>query len=135
MIPHLSGPIMTLTHILTHRAPHPAGPYSQAVRFGDMIFVSGQLPLDKDGNLIGPGDIQAQTKTVLESLSTILEEAGSSLRKVVKTTIFLANLDDFAAMNEAYARVFPSPYPARSTVEVSRFPGQILIEIDCIAFA
>jgi endoribonuclease L-PSP, putative len=126
---------MTLTHILTHRAPPPMGPYSQAVRFGDMIFVSGQLPLDKDGNLIGPGDIQIQTKTVLESLNTILEEAGSSLKKVVKTTIFLANLDDFAAMNEVYARLLSSPYPARSTVEVSRFPGQVLIEIDCIAFA
>jgi len=126
---------MTLTQILTDRAPRPMGPYSQAVRLGDMIFVSGQLPLDERGNLIGSGDIRIQTKAVLENLGTILKEAGSSLAKVAKTTVFLANLDDFVAMNEVYAHMFSSPYPARSTVEVSRFPGHILIEIDCVALA
>lgn len=126
---------MTVDIILSSHAPRPLGPYSQAVHVGNLIFVSGQLPLDQEGALIGPGDIKAQTKAVLANLSAILEAAGSSVDKVVKTTVFLADLDDFTAMNEVYADIFAPPYPARSTVQVARFPGQILLEIECIALS
>lgn len=124
---------MTFDIVLSPHAPRPLGPYSQAVQAGNLIFVSGQLPLDGDGALIGRGDIKAQTKAVLANLSALLEAAGSSLDKVVKTTVFLADLDDFTAMNEVYAGFFKPPYPARSTVQVARFPAQILLEIECIA--
>lgn len=125
---------MTLVPILTPEAPRPLGPYSQAIRAEGLVFVSGQLPLDGDGKIV-EGGIEEQTKAVLGNLASVLEAAGSGLSKVVKTTIFLANLDDFAAMNEVYAGIFTPPYPARSTVEVVRFPGRILIEIECIALA
>ncbi|QFU17695.1 Rid family detoxifying hydrolase [Microvirga thermotolerans] len=125
---------MTLVPILTSEAPRPLGPYSQAIRAEGLVFVSGQLPLDRDGKIV-EGGIEEQTKAVLGNLASVLEAAGSGLSKVVKTTIFLANLDDFAAMNEVYAGIFTPPYPARSTVEVVRFPGRILIEIECIALA
>jgi 2-iminobutanoate/2-iminopropanoate deaminase len=126
---------MTFDIIRSSHAPRPLGPYSQAVHAGNLIFVSGQLPLDREGALIGPGDIKAQTKAVLANLSAILEAAGSSVDKVVKTTVFLADLDDFTAMNEVYADIFTPPYPARSTVQVVRFPGRILLEIECIALS
>jgi 2-iminobutanoate/2-iminopropanoate deaminase len=119
--------------ILTHRAPKPLGPYSQAVRAGELLFVSGQLPLDIHGALVGADDIGAQTAAVLANIEAILEEAGSSLDKVVKTTVFLTNLDHFAGMNDVYAATFPHPYPARSTVEIGRLPKGMLIEIECIA--
>jgi 2-iminobutanoate/2-iminopropanoate deaminase len=100
-----------------------------------MIFVSGQLPLDPGGALAGPGDIRAQTRRVLDNIAAILRAAGSSLDQVVKTTVFLTSLDDFSGMNEIYASVFKSPYPARSTVEIGRLPGGMLLEIECIALA
>ena len=100
-----------------------------------MLFVSGQLPLDPSGALVGPGDIRAQTRRVLDNIAAILHEAGSSLDEVVKTTVFLTSLDDFSAMNEVYASTFKPPYPAHSTVEIGRLPSGMLLEIECIAFA
>jgi 2-iminobutanoate/2-iminopropanoate deaminase len=126
---------MTRSPVHTSDAAPPAGPYSQAVRAGDMIFVSGQLPLDPSGAIVGLGDIKAQTRRVLDNIAAILRAAGSSLDQVVKTTVFLTSLDDFSGMNEIYASVFTSPYPARSTVEIGRLPGGMLLEIECIALA
>ncbi len=126
---------MTRSPVHTTDAAPPAGPYSQAIRAGNMLFVSGQLPLDPSGALVGPGDIQAQTQRVLDNIAAILREAGSSLDEVVKTTVFLTNLDDFSGMNEVYASDFNPPYPARSTVEIGRLPGGMLLEIECIALA
>jgi 2-iminobutanoate/2-iminopropanoate deaminase len=125
---------MPRNSILTSRAAAPKGAYSQAVRAGDLVFISGQLPLDNDGSLIGAGDIREQTRAALQNITAILEEAGSSLRQVVKTTVFLTNLDDFAGMNDVYSATFAEPYPARSTVEIGRLPVGMLIEIECIAF-
>ncbi|HZH50835.1 MAG TPA: Rid family detoxifying hydrolase [Microvirga sp.] len=121
--------------VLTPQAAPPAGAYSQAIRAGDLVFVSGQLPLDIQGAVVGAGDIKAQTRAVLDNIAAILEAAGSSLHQVVKTTIFLTNLDDFAGMNEVYAAAFTPPYPARSTVEIGRLPRGMLLEIECIALA
>jgi 2-iminobutanoate/2-iminopropanoate deaminase len=124
---------MTRTPVHTSEAALPAGPYSQAVRAGDLLFVAGQLPLNPGGALVGDGDIKVQTRQVLDNIAAILREAGASLNDVVKTTVFLTNLDDFSGMNEVYASAFAPPYPARSTVEIGRLPGGMLIEIECIA--
>ncbi|KAB0267343.1 RidA family protein [Microvirga brassicacearum] len=121
--------------ILSPDAPKPLGPYSQAVRAGGLLFVAGQLPLDDKGVLVGENDAAQQTETVLAHMAAILREAGSSMDKVVKTTVFLTNLDDFEAMNDVYARHFSAPFPARSTVGISRLPKGMLIEIECIALA
>jgi 2-iminobutanoate/2-iminopropanoate deaminase len=121
--------------ILTADAPRPRGPYSQAIRAGGLVFVAGQLPLDASGALAGPGDIRAQTRAVLDGVAAILAAAGSSMDRVVKTTVFLTNLDDREGMNEVYAQAFAAPYPARSTVEVSRLPPGMLVEIDAVALA
>jgi 2-iminobutanoate/2-iminopropanoate deaminase len=126
-------PTMTRSAIHTSNAAPPAGPYSQAIRAGDLLFISGQLPLDPSGVLVGSGDIKAQTKQVFDNITAILREAGSSLEQVVKTTVFLTSLDDFSSINEVYASVFKPPYPARSTVEIGRLPGGMLLEIECIA--
>jgi 2-iminobutanoate/2-iminopropanoate deaminase len=126
---------MARDSITAATAPQPRGPYSQAVRAAGLVFVAGQLPLDRDGALVGAGDVRAQAAAVLANMRAILEAAGSSMDRVVKTTVFLANLDDFAAMNEAYSAAFASPFPARSTVQVGRLPPGMLIEIDCIAEA
>jgi 2-iminobutanoate/2-iminopropanoate deaminase len=126
---------MTRESVLTLDAPRPLGPYSQGLTAGGFVFVAGQLPLDPSGALVGEGDIRAQTRAVLANLGAILLAAGSSLDKVVKTTVFLADLDDAPGMNEAYAATFGAPYPARSTVEAGRLPPGMLIEIDCIALA
>jgi len=130
------GPfMMTRSPVHTTDAAPPAGPYSQAVRAGGLIFVSGQLPLDPSGVLVGPRDIRVQTQRVFDNIASILREAGASLDHVVKTTVFLTSLDDFSGMNEIYATVFKPPYPARSTVEIGRLPGGMLLEIECIAWA
>jgi len=119
--------------ITTDRAPRAIGPYVQAVRVGEWIFVSGQIALDPETGELVPGGIEAQTERVLENLRAILEAAGSSLEKVVKTTVYLADLNDFSKMNEVYARYFPGEKPARATVEVSRLPRDARIEMDAIA--
>jgi len=119
--------------IQTDRAPAAIGPYSQAVALGDLLFCSGQIPLDPaTGELVGETAAE-QAKQVLSNLAAVLEAGGSGLGKVVKTTIFLASMGDFAAVNEIYAGAFGDHRPARATVEVSCLPKSVLVEIDAIA--
>ncbi len=121
--------------IKTERAPGAIGPYSQAVRAGGFVFCSGQIPIDpQTGALVG-GDIQRQTDQVLRNIMALLEEAGTSIDRVVKATVFMSNLNDFGAMNEMYARFFGENPPARSTVEASRLPRDVGVEIEVIALA
>lgn len=121
--------------IATEKAPKALGPYSQAIRANGMVFCSGQIPLDPATNQIVAGDVSKQTERVLTNLSAVLTAAGTSLDKVVRTTVFLKNMADFAAMNDTYAKFFTATPPARSTVEVSRLPKDVLVEIDVIALA
>jgi 2-iminobutanoate/2-iminopropanoate deaminase len=120
--------------ISTPNAPAAIGPYSQAVVSNGFAFLSGQIPLDPaTGQLIEARDIAAQTQRVLENLQAVLEACGSSLGKVVKTTVYLKDMGEFALMNEVYARYFPEKAPARATVEAARLPRDVRVEIDCIA--
>src|ERR1043165_9367495 len=119
--------------VATINAPKAIGPYSQAIRCGEMIFCSGQIALDPVTNTVIEGDVSAQTERVLKNLSAVLWEAGSNLEQVVKTTVFLKSMNDFAAMNEVYGRFFAKQPPARSTVEAARLPKDVLVEIDVIA--
>ena len=120
--------------VLTDRGPKPIGPYSQAVKSNGFVFVSGQIALDpKTGEFVGV-DVHAQTERVMENLKGILEAAGTSLGHVVKTTVYLKDMNDFAAMNEVYAKYFTAAPPARSTVQAARLPKDALVEIDVIAF-
>jgi 2-iminobutanoate/2-iminopropanoate deaminase len=121
--------------ITTHEAPKAIGPYSQAIRANGLIFCSGQVAIDPVTNTLVTGDIAFQTDRVMKNLRGLLTAAGSSLDKVVRSTVFLKNMNDFAAMNEVYGRYFPSAPPARSTVEVARLPKDVLVEIDVIALA
>jgi len=121
------------TIISTERAPKAIGPYSQAVVSNGWAFLSGQIPLDPVTNQIITGDIAAQTERVLENLKSVLEAAGSSLDRVVKTTVYLKDMGEFAKMNEVYGRYFASNAPARATVEAARLPRDVSVEIDCIA--
>lgn len=121
--------------IHTDNAPKAIGPYSQAIRSGDMIFCAGQIPLDPATMKLVEGDITAQTRRALTNLGNVLEAAGSSLQRVVKTTVFLANFDDFQAMNAVYAEFFPERPPARSTIQAGRLPAGALVEIEAIAVA
>lgn len=119
--------------IATQKAPAAIGPYSQGIKANGFLFLSGQVALDPaSGQLVGE-DIRAQTEQVLNNLQAVLEAAGSSLAAVVKTTVFLADLNDFAAMNEVYARFFPADPPARATLEAARLPREARVEIDAIA--
>ena len=122
-----------LRRIATDRAPQAIGPYSQAIVAGNLVFTAGQVPLDPATAQVVSGDIAAQTARVLDNLSAILEAAGSSLQSVVKTTVFLADMNDFAAMNEVYARYFGDHRPARSTVQAARLPKDVRVEIEAIA--
>jgi 2-iminobutanoate/2-iminopropanoate deaminase len=119
--------------VSTDNAPKAIGPYSQAVKWKDVVYLSGQIPLDPTTGQLVEGDIAAQTERVLENLRAVLEAAGSSLDRVLKTTVFLKNMGDFPKMNEVYGRYFPSDPPARSTVEAARLPRDVQVEIDCIA--
>jgi len=121
--------------IATKAAPQAIGPYSQAVRAGQFIFTSGQIPLDPATGEFVPGGIAEQTEQVLRNLSAVLEAAGTSISRVVKTTVFLADMNDFAAMNEVYGRFFGAEPPARSTVEAARLPRDARVEIEVIALA
>ena len=119
--------------IETTEAPKPIGPYSQAVQFGDFIFTSGQIAIDpKTGDLSGRS-IEDHTNLVINNLEAVLKAAGSSLDKIIKTTIFLKDMNDFVNVNEIYAKYFSDSKPARSTVEVSCLPKNVKIEIDCVA--
>ena len=121
--------------VATDRAPKAIGPYSQGVIAipQGLLFVSGQIPLDPLTGQVVDGDIATQTERVLENLKGVVENAGLSLKKVVKTTVYLKDMNEFAAMNEIYARYFSEKPPARATVEVSRLPKDVRVEIDCIA--
>jgi 2-iminobutanoate/2-iminopropanoate deaminase len=121
--------------IATNDGPKAIGPYSQAIKANGFVFVSGQVALDPATQQLTNGDVAAQTERVLQNLSGILKAAGSSLQQVVKTTVFLKNMSDFAIMNEVYSRHFTQAPPARSTVEVARLPKDVLVEIDVIALA
>ena len=121
--------------IATEQAPQAIGPYSQAIRAQGLIFTSGQIAIDPATAQIVAGDVSAQTDRVLKNLAAILQASGSSLEKVLRCTVFLKNMGDFAAMNEVYGRYFQREPPARSTVEVARLPKDVLIEIDAIALA
>jgi 2-iminobutanoate/2-iminopropanoate deaminase len=119
--------------ISTTKAPQAIGPYSQAVRFENLLFVSGQIPIEPESGEILKGNIKEQTQQILENLNSILTAGGSSLNNVLRITIFLTNLEDYAAVNETYAQFFDESQPARSTVQVSRLPMNVQIEIDAIA--
>jgi 2-iminobutanoate/2-iminopropanoate deaminase len=121
------------TVITTEYAPAAIGPYSQAIALGDLVFTSGQIPLDPTTGQVVEGGIEVQTRRVLDNLAAVLQAAGSSLRQVVKTTIFLADMNDFAAVNTIYAEYFGADPPARSTVQVARLPRDVRVEIEAIA--
>lgn len=119
--------------ISSERAPKAVGPYSQGIRVGDFIFCAGQAGLDPATGKLVTGGIEAETRRVLQNLGAVLEQAGTSLGNVVKTTVFLTDMGDFKAMNAIYAEFFPGTPPARSTVQVSRLPVDAHVEIECIA--
>ena len=121
--------------IATDRGPKAIGPYSQAIRANGLLFVSGQIALDPSTQLLAAGDIKAQTERVMENLKGIVEAAGSALDRVVRTTVFLADMSEFAAMNDIYGRYFPAQPPARSTIQAARLPRDVRVEIDLIALA
>jgi 2-iminobutanoate/2-iminopropanoate deaminase len=121
--------------IRTENAPEAIGPYSQAVRAAGLVFASGQIPIDPATGQFVPGGIAEQTEQVLRNLSAVLEAAGTSLSRVVKTTVFLADMGDFAVMNEVYGRYFDREAPARATVEAARLPREARVEIEAIALA
>ena len=121
--------------IATENAPGAIGPYSQAVKTGNMVFCSGQIPIDVATGEFVSDDVAEQTRQVLKNLSAVLEAAGSSLNNVVKTTVFLADMNDFAAMNEIYGEFFNENKPARATVQAARLPKDARVEIECIAVA
>ncbi|MFC2130496.1 RidA family protein [Bacteroidota bacterium] len=121
------------TEIRTENAPQPIGPYVQAIKTeGNFIFLSGQIPLDAQGNLAAE-DVEGQTKQVFENMKAVLAEAGCTLKNVVKTTVFLKDMNDFATMNAVYGEYFSANPPARSAIEVARLPKDVLVEIECIA--
>jgi 2-iminobutanoate/2-iminopropanoate deaminase len=119
--------------VSTPEAPAAIGPYSQAVRTGSLVFVSGQIPLDPQTGQMVPGDVAAQTHRVFQNITAILTAAGTSLERVVRVGVFLADMNDFAAMNEVYATYFTSPAPARATIEAARLPKDARIEIEVVA--
>jgi len=121
--------------ISTKDGPQAIGPYSQAIRANGFVFVSGQVAIDPANQQVITGDVAAQTDRVLKNLAAILKAGGTGLEKVVRSTVFLKNMGDFAAMNEVYGRYFSSAPPARSTVEAARLPKDVLVEIDVIALA
>jgi 2-iminobutanoate/2-iminopropanoate deaminase len=119
--------------VLTDKGPKPIGPYSQAVKSNGFLFASGQVALDPRNNEFIGGDIRQQTERAMENIKAVVEAAGSNLHHVVKTTVFLKDMNDFAAMNEAYGKFFSAAPPARSTVQVARLPKDALVEIEVIA--
>jgi len=119
--------------VLTKSAPTPVGPYSQAIKAGGFVFVAGQIAFDPATGKLVEGDIKAQTEYVLKNLSAVLAAAGSSMDRAVKVTVFLKNISDFAAMNEVYAKFFPTAPPARSTVQAAGLARDALVEIDVVA--
>ena len=123
------------TVVTTNRGPKPIGPYSQAIQCNGFIYLSGQVALDPKSGALAEGDIRQQTERALENIKGILEAAGTNLHHVIKTTVFLKDMNDFTAMNEVYGKYFASAPPARSTVQVARLPKDALVEIEVIAAA
>jgi 2-iminobutanoate/2-iminopropanoate deaminase len=121
--------------VSTRKAPAAIGPYSQAVRVGDLVFASGQVALDPATMEVAGADVRSQTELVLENLAAVLEAAGSSLADAVKVTVYMKDLSEFGAMNEVYGRAFSKDPPARACVEVSRLPKDVLVEMDVVALA
>ncbi len=120
-----------MKEIKTNNAPAAIGPYSQGITAGGLLFTSGQIPIDpKTGEI--PGGVEAQTRQALTNVSNIVKEAGADMNKVIKTTVFIKNMEDFAKINEVYAEFFEKPYPARSCVEVARLPKDVLLEVEAI---
>jgi len=119
--------------INTAKAPSAIGPYSQAIHVGNLVYTSGQLPIDPATGSLAEGGIQGQTRQSLLNVQAILQEAGTSMAHVVKTTVFMADMDDFSAMNTVYAEFFTAPYPARSAVAVKTLPKNALVEIEVVA--
>ncbi len=119
--------------IATDQAPRAIGPYSQAVRAGNVIFASGQIPIDPATGEFVAGGVAEQTEQVMRNITAVLEAAGSGLNQIVKTTVFLADMNDFTAMNEVYARFFPETPPARATIQAARLPRDAKVEIEAIA--
>ena len=119
--------------VSTDKAPPAIGPYSQAIKFGELVIASGQIPIDPANGEVLSGDIRAQTRQVLNNLAAVLDAAGTSLDHILKTTVFITDMDDFAAMNEVYAEFFKTTPPARACVEVSRLPKDVGVEIEAIA--
>lgn len=124
---------MDIGEIQTNQAPAAIGPYSQAITAGGFVYTSGQIPLDPSTGSLVPGAIQEQAVQVLKNLSAVLSAAGSGLDRVVKTTVFIKDMNDFAALNEVYAGYFSAPFPARSCVEAARLPKDVLVEIEAVA--
>ncbi|MFO1204391.1 MAG: RidA family protein [Burkholderiales bacterium] len=124
-----------MNKIATDGAPKAIGPYCQAIKHGGMVYCSGQIPLDPQSMQVVTGDIEAQTEQVLKNLAAVLAAAGSDFTQVVKTTVFLQDLEHFTKMNAVYERAFAGHAPARSTVQVARLPRDVLVEIECIAVA
>ena len=118
--------------VFTSQAPAAIGPYSQAIRAGEWLFLSGQIPVDPATGEVAGTDVRTQARQVLKNIQAVLAEAGTTVQAVVKTTVFLKNLQDFQAFNEEYAKVFASEAPARSCVEVARLPKDVLVEIEAI---
>ena len=121
--------------VATEKAPAAIGPYSQAIKASGLVFTAGQIPLDPETKALVPGGITEQTERVMQNLAAILAAAGSSFDRVVKTTCYLANFDDFAAFNAVYGRWFTADPPSRSTIQAARLPLGALVEVDCIAIA
>ncbi|MGC9006730.1 MAG: RidA family protein, partial [Sulfurihydrogenibium sp.] len=119
--------------IYTEKAPKPIGPYSQAIKYENLVFISGQIAIDPVSNEFVNADVATQTKIIMENIKSILEEAGLNMNHVIKTTIYLKNLEDFQIVNQIYAEYFKEHKPARATVEVSRLPKDALVEIEVIA--
>lgn len=122
-----------MKQIATEKAPAAIGPYSQAIEHAGFIYVSGQIPIDPQTGAFVEGGVEAQTRQCLTNLGNILREAGSSYSSVIKTTVFLADMGDFAAMNGVYAEFFTAPYPARAAVAVKDLPKGALVEVECVA--
>lgn len=124
---------MNIKQISTDKAPSAIGPYSQAIAVGNLIYTSGQIPINPVSGVVDAQDIESQTRQVLENLKNVLEASGSELSKVIKITVFIKDMNNFPKINEVYSKYFEGTYPARSCVEVSRLPKDVLIEIEAIA--
>ncbi|KAL1914661.1 uncharacterized protein VTP21DRAFT_8072 [Calcarisporiella thermophila] len=133
LIPKALRRMSTLQTISTKRAPGAIGPYSQAIVVNNIVYTSGQIPVDPATNELVENDVRVQTRQVLKNLSALLEDSGSGMNNVIKTTVFLKDMNDFVKMNEEYAKAFGDHRPARSAVEVARLPKDVLVEIECVA--